>query len=523
MIPAVPYRTRSTAEKRVFERLRNAFQDDNSATSFHSLNLTRHAYKRFGEIDFVVLSRYGIIVLEVKGGRVGCQDGSWHYTDRSGKVNISREGPFKQAESALHGLMEKLRANLPERIYSQITIGYGVVCPDCELAVHGAEWDSHVLLDSRNFNGFEGWLKRLIKYWRMKDHKNRELDNTALKDLKRYLRPEFEAVTPLHVVVGEAEEQVAKLTEDQMSMVDIVAVNPRVLCSGGAGTGKTFLALEVAKRWTAEGQNVLLACCSPWLKHYLEAKFVIPGLVVALASAAETAARRSGINQFDALLVDEGQDLMDMESLDHLDKVLTGGLASGRWSIFYDINNQAGLFCTPEQEAIDFLESCSHTKIPLRTNCRNTQRILKKVQNTLAADMGVKGAGEGPAIRECTARTTDKAASLLEREINVISEDGGIAHSSITILSNLPFDRSSTALLPEKLRKKIHILDEYSMRTFPPNGISFSEIGSFKGLENEAIIVVDLPLPGNDKQLKSMHYVAMSRARALLSIIAIES
>jgi len=523
MIPTAPYATRSKAEKRVFDRLRLIFEGDNSCTGFHSLNLTRHAYKRFGEIDFLFVSCRALIVLEVKGGRVGCRDGVWHYTNGSGDVNTSREGPFKQAESALHGLMKNLRANLPEKICSEITIGYGVICPECEIQIQGAEWDPHVLLETRNFNGLEGWLERLIKYWREKDHKNRELDNASLKVLKRYLRPEFEAVIPLHVVVGDTEEWVAKLTEDQMSMVDTVAVNPRVLCSGGAGTGKTFLALEVARRWTAQGYNVLLACRSPWLKRYLESRFVIPGLVVTLASAAEISARRSGISKFDALIVDEGQDLIDMESLDHLEKVLKGGLEEGQWCFFYDINNQAGLFSAPEQEAIELLESFSHTKIPLGTNCRNTRVILEKVQNTLSADMGVRGVGEGPAIRECIANTDEETVSFLEREIIEITERGGLAHSAITILSHLPFERSSAALLPDKLQNKIVVLDEFSMRSFPPNGISYSEIGSFKGLENEAIIVIDLPPPGIKEQHNTMHYVAMSRARALLSIVAIKS
>ena len=522
MIPAVPYATRSKAEKRVFDRLRLSLEEDNTCTAFHSLNLTRHAYKRFGEIDFLIVTKQALIVIEVKGGRVGCQEGIWRYTDKFGDVHTSKEGPFRQAESALHALVTNLRTNLPDKICSQMTIGYGVVCPDCELLVQGAEWDPHVLLDSRTFNGFEGWLKRLIKYWREKDHKYREIEVTALREIKRYLRPEFEAVIPLHIAVDEAEENVARFTEDQMRMVDIITANPRILCSGGAGTGKTFLALEVARRWTAEGKNVLLACRSPWLRRYLESKFVISGLTVSLASSATLAAKRTSISQFDALIVDEGQDLMDMESLDHLDQVLKEGLGSGQWCIFYDINNQSGLFNKPEMEALEFLESCPNTKIPLSTNCRNTRVILEKVKSSLSADMGVCGAGEGPNIREFLVNSPEEAANTLKCEIDEISDTGGLSHSGITILSHLPFNLSIASLLPEKIKNQVQVLDEYSMRSFPPDSISFSEISSFKGLENESIIVVDLPIPGKDKQFNTQHYVAMSRARALLTIIAAE-
>jgi len=77
MIPDTPHGTHSQAEKRVFDRLRAAFasEQDGVFTAYHSLNLTRHAYKRFGEIDFLICCPHGIFVLEVKGGRVGCHNG----------------------------------------------------------------------------------------------------------------------------------------------------------------------------------------------------------------------------------------------------------------------------------------------------------------------------------------------------------------------------------------------------------------------------------------------------------------
>jgi hypothetical protein len=521
MIPAIPHGTHSQAEKRVFDRLRDAFADDHSGSlvAYHSLNLTRHAYKRFGEIDFLVCGPQGIYSLEIKGGRVACREGVWQYTNRYGEVSESVEGPFKQAESGLHGLMANLRANIPEHLVAQFAIGYGVVFPDCEWGVTGVEWDPHVLADTRGFRDFEGWLRRLFRYWRDKDRHNRQPDFDALKALRRYLRPEFEAIVPLYVQAGLAEERVVSLTEDQMAMVDVVAANPRVLCSGGAGTGKTFLAMELARRWTAEGLKVALACRSPWLRRYLEAKFSFPGLTVTLAESIRTACRRAGLEQFDALIVDEGQDLFDMESLDKLDATLKNGLSGGRWCIFHDVNNQSGLFGTQDQEAIDYLLSTQPTLVPLRTNCRNTRVILEKVQTALGADMGIRGAGEGPKVREHVVSTREASAEMLEREIREIVNDGGVASGDVTILSPLPFKESSVALLHHSPKHEIVILDEFSMRNIPLGKISFAEISSFKGLENEAVIVVDLVAPVHRDNSLAMHYVAMSRARVLLSLI----
>jgi superfamily I DNA and RNA helicase len=97
---------------------------------------------------------------------------------------------------------------------------------------------------------------------------------------------------------------------------------------------------------------------------------------------------------------------------------------------------------------------------------------------------------------------------------------GGISPGSITILSPLSYENSSISLLPEKMKRNIIKLDDYSVRSFPIPEISFAEIKNFKGLENEVIIVIDLAKPENIKNNNKVeHYVAMSRARALLSVI----
>ncbi|MCP5189186.1 MAG: PhoH family protein [Pseudomonadales bacterium] len=114
---------------------------------------------------------------------------------------------------------------------------------------------------------------------------------SELKALQQFLRPDFEAVVPLHVSVHDVEARIVRLTEDQLRWVDAIEVNPRVICSGGAGTGKTMLALELARRWCAAGMKTVLACHSPWLKRYLE-RYSLPGLTISLADSIHVTARR---------------------------------------------------------------------------------------------------------------------------------------------------------------------------------------------------------------------------------------
>jgi hypothetical protein len=522
MIPSFPHKTDSSGERRVFDRLRTAFDHDPASelTAFHSLNLTRHDYKRFGEIDFVIVGSAAVLVLEVKGGGIACHSGVWFSTDRTGQQNRLRESPFRQAESAMHGLRTRVESALPPAVTSQFTWGYGVIFPDCDWSVSSAEWDRAMVADARTMRTMERWLSGLFRYWRGRNQEREQgASGQAVSALKRFLRPELDVGIPLHVTLDELEERVAAFTEDQMGLLDIVDANPRVICTGGAGTGKTFLGMELARRWSASGKQVLLACQSPWLKRWLEKKFSMPGVTVNVAKNAQTAARRAGIEQFDALIVDEGQDLLSIDVLEELDSVLTGGLEKGLWCFFHDLNNQAGYFGPPDPDALAVLESYSAARVPLTRNCRKTRQILERVQSLLGADMGVRGIGDGPDVVHHTAANREESASVLADEIERLIGRGGLSPSEISILSPLPLSESAAALLPRTLTNNITELDEYALLNFPPKRISFAEIEHFKGLENEAVILVDLPRPNATADAAPDHYVGMSRARSLLVVI----
>lgn len=517
MIPSQPLVTSSNAEIRMFDQLRAAFSrpDQDGWFAMHSLNLPRHEYKRFGEIDFVICGPDGLFVLEVKGGGVSCHDGIWETTNRyGGETERLRESPFKQAEGALHGL----RGKLPDSLSNVFVVGYGVVMPDVDRLPDSAEWDRAVLADGRDFRQFEKWLERFIRYWRAKDPRKNAATTSQLNVLQQQLRPDFEAVVPLHVSAHDVEMRIARLTEDQLRLIDIVEANPRVICSGGAGTGKTMLALGLAKRWSASGMKTALACHSPWLKRFLE-RNAVPGLIVSLAESLHVAAKRASIERFDALIVDEGQDILNMDALAQLDSCLHGGISKGRWCFFHDANNQSGLCGSYVPDAYEYLERICPVRIPLKTNCRNSLPILQRIQGDLDADVGNSGVGDGPAVREVCVADADSAIQALEKELHDLVDVEGFNPGDIVVISPLPFAQSWTSSLPGNLRGSISVLDDASPRSINRHSIGFAQIGDFKGLESEVVVLVDMPRPGHSETLRSLHYVGMSRARALLSMI----
>src|SRR5262249_53967516 len=142
----------------------------------------------------------------------------------------------------------------------------------------------------------------------------------------------------------------------------------RVAFEGPAGTGKTMLAIETARRGGAAGRRVLLLCFNrllgKWLEeeaaalkpevtartlhsHMLEAAGERPSSAGNDSYFWETTLPRLALNRlvegigdgylFDELVVDEAQDVLRDDYLDFLDLSLKGGLTSGRWRLFGDL------------------------------------------------------------------------------------------------------------------------------------------------------------------------------------------
>lgn len=107
IIPNIPYDNNSYAEGQVFSALKSAEVKEVDLIAFHSLSLTSHAKKREGEADFVIVSTFGLFVLEVKGGKISFQDGLWSTENKYGLHRIS--DPFRQANGAVHAINKKIK------------------------------------------------------------------------------------------------------------------------------------------------------------------------------------------------------------------------------------------------------------------------------------------------------------------------------------------------------------------------------------------------------------------------------
>lgn len=517
MIPTSPASACSNAERKVFYALKNT-GCLSGATCLHSLGLPRHAYKACCELDFVIVGPDGLYALEIKGGGVSRNDkGQWVMTDRRGEQHIHKEGPFKQVQGNFYALLDQLKKHVPTDVLAQVPKGWGVVFPDCSFNVTSVEWDDATIADQRRMGQFSVWLQNLVRYYRGKGNKDGsyEVPSNLVQTIGDLLRPRFELVPSLGGALGSAEMTLTSLTEDQCHAVDVLTANSRVICRGGAGTGKTFLGMELARRGLADGRRVALCCSSPWLRHYLDARVQHPQLdVLSIDRARKTTTRLAPV---DLLIVDEGQDLMNFDDLDVLDNLVDGGLAAGSWCVFCDNNNQSGLIGQWDHKAFEYLDSMGVTQVPLKRNCRNTKPIVEEVGRYTGCDMGIQEQGGGPRVEVLRLTEGESGEDALVRTLRSLHSEG-VSASQITILSPKPWSESCASRLTGHEGRDIVQLDEFSLRSFPPKHVSYARVQDFKGLENAAIILVDLEESHLDQSSPAMLYVGMSRARAYLRL-----
>lgn len=495
LIPPIDYiKSQSNAEKKVANILQQLIAND-AEVAYHSVHLPEHEYKRMSEIDFLVLWKGVAIVLEVKGGRVKCEHGVWIFTDRYGNYNTKSESPWDQGRSAMFALQKRVQHKYPNTRYLYTSL---VVTPDQELDP-SFEWtaDEHIGSSQMTVSKFEQALDKASKNIRG----NTPIGQMASwSDLKKFVRPDFDRLPTLLQQGRNINEEMAKFADEQLEILDGLESNPRVIIEGGAGSGKTLLAIEAAKRASTSGARVLFTCVSSAVID--QAKTLLEGSTVAAFDFNNIPG-----DKFDVLVIDEGQDLVNFKDLIDLDGVLNGGLHSGSWWLFCDPNNQAHVTGSFDADAYEDLRGNS-TKYSLKKNHRNTKPIVEMVKQVLGADLGTPKIGAGPAVKFPNVSSRKAAISELDNALEeMVAQE--IQISSINFISfSENFDNSY--IYQTDFSKKFKITSN------PTDGNpTIWTPARIKGLERDYIFVTDVEELYDAKSL-SMLYVSMTRARVSL-------
>jgi hypothetical protein len=508
----------------------------------------------------LIIPGKGIICLEVKGGRVSCEAGTWRTIDRRGNVAALKKSPYLQVRESMFALRKAIISHFGEGApESRCPIGCGVVFPDVSCPPLTPEFERSDVID---FEDLRGPISKSIL--RIAHHRLREFQPrggepvprpSEATTIRNFLRPDFDQVVARGISIERTESKLLRLTEEQYARLDELEANPRCLFEGAAGTGKTLLALEYARRASRTGSKVLLVCFNrllgEWLQEQTKGTGVTAGtwhgivkrLILDTSAAqeftdkerhalaegdtkrffeevypfyAELALEEIG-SPFDVLVMDEAQDLCTKYILDVCNLAIPGGLAGGRWAVFGDFTRQALYGAAEDPVAVLARYSAYFVRAKLTLNCRNTRRIAE--ETTLVAGF------EKPPFRLSEAiglpvehrywKTQNELAGLVTSVIERLAREK-TAIGDIVILSPRRLENSGLAGL--KSISRYPLADVSRGLGAAQSTVRFSTIHSFKGLESPVVIVVDIDEVDADGP-QALLYVAMSRARSLLILM----
>lgn len=515
-----------------------------NAYVLHSLGLPKHQSKIYGEIDFVVVCDRGVACLEIKGGRVECRDGKWFFKDRYGVEREKPEGPFAQVTGNMFSLRDVLKKKFQNNKHMKnLLTACGVVFPDIEFKSVSQEIISEIVYDNRT-EDITGYMNRVFDYWEERQHgQPSRLSPGDIRDIVQFLRGDFVFIPTLSDRLNSVEKRLVRLTSEQAQLMQALSLNKHLLIEGNAGTGKTLLAVDFAKKKAASGKKVLFLTYNKNLAnnvirqvdtienlkviniHALFGEYVavdikkmqenpnvyfseiLPEIFYEYLS--ELSDEELEKIKYDLIIMDEGQDILKPLYLYSLDTLLRGGFANGDWAVFYD--EKQNIYNPDYNDGMEILHGYNCTEFKLFVNCRNTVQI-----GTYSSK--ISGVDLGEFIRENG-----------EEVQNISYEDDD------------DFKKKITGILKNLRKEKVDIRDivflapkKYKNSKVAQAGIEVNEIGDnfdsskelpvyatiqgFKGLDSKIVILTDVEYIRKEN-LSSFLYIAGTRARTLLYIV----
>ncbi|AWV87859.1 nuclease-related domain-containing DEAD/DEAH box helicase [Bradymonas sediminis] len=555
MIPDVPPSKKGSvhSENEFWTELKLQLSD--AFYVYHGLPyLTAEA--RQGEVDFLVLHReYGLLNVECKGGGVKREDnGRWYRKDEYGRPKRLNRSPMEQAADQLRaivkGLCDPLRRNLEEHFRDfPVLYGWALAFPlsqrdDLNLPL---DLQPEIVIDSNDIAlDLEAKVVEAFRFHARKlGGKPPVLSPEQFEIFRSVVSPEvaLEETTAGRIALDK--RAMRRLSKEQARGVENVLENRRLRVRGGAGTGKTVMALHAAKKLAEQGKRVLITCFNIKLADFIASttqgwsqlkgtvdvhhfhqlcaqagddiqgglNYPKPG-----ASAAEQAefwnetapfavfravdSDKFSMGPWDAILVDEAQDFLPIWW-----EVLEGCLQdeTSSMAIFYD----------ERQNIFD-----KDTAIPewglvyaLKENFRNTKEILRAIEplceETLVSHPECIE-GKVPSVYQqgSPSKTRERVGELLAKLV----DRQNIKYQQIAILT--PRSPRNSSL--EGARELggvpiVHVVDEWQ------SGVLHSSISGFKGLEADIVILVDID-PSDPRCSVNARYVAASRAKHRLHV-----
>lgn len=513
------------------------------------------------QIDFLLACEKGIVIIEVKGGKIGVRNGVYYLENNEDSVNLERT-PFEQADDYMYALTNN-------KVIDKRKVFITTVCAF-----------PHTRMSKTNDNNEmdQGW-----KLWSSIQQENSELSfaefcvDVIEKDKlkKKLYKPDLsndeimEAIKALMYNFSDEgtrfysnvslESIIKWLQVDNLRLFDSLRKNQRLVIEGGPGTGKTTLAKAFIKKYSnlrglyvcwnklleskirselsQEGLNncEVIQFASLFIriqkqlgKQYVSFEEIQSGCVEKMNVLLKEYRKSDSFTPYNYIIVDEAQDVLDKGAgclLNNL-SFFENGIESGRYLVFYDteqgynsknrqiegwasqISKHSAHFILDENKRVPTnkrILDCAKQILDLNIkNDTHTQidEILEKYSDSLTVER-CRGA------RNILGRLSE----LQGKYVNNINDCVILAHSSTqkSDIGESLYDRIATSIgITELTESNVNV---------NLKGMPFTSILKYKGLESKHVIIV----LNRRTYIDSYElYIGMTRAIIDLTILIME-
>lgn len=534
----------SRAEQLVYKAIKEQLPNDWLVV--HSLEFVTHnpRYESHAdrEADFVIFAPdYGVLVVEVKGGGISYDKtiDSWFSVDRYGNPHPIKN-PLRQAKEAKYEIRKHLSLRLGSK---KLLLAHAALFPDIDnisgLQSHDVPPD--ILGGADALSDIKGWILSIFKFWAGDPPNFDPLGVNGVYIAQDIYGKKATILPSLALTIERETEIQIELTNQQKSILRQLKKRKQAIIEGGAGTGKTVLAIDHAQNLAAQGSKVLLLCYNKQLGNELkkrcdgienlhamnfhqlckwridqvkantrrdlleESRFNYPKgdtfdvlMPDALINSFEIAPLK-----YDAIIIDEGQDFRDEFWL--AIELLYEVQDDGRLYIFQD-SNQA-IYSSSEELPID------ETPLFLVDNCRNTKTIHELAYQFYEGEDIEAPDLDGAPIEYISDETFQGQAQKIDKIVSNLVNIEHIPLQDITVLVMGDYN------LAESLLHKTKHNHLWSFKDFAPKKhVLVETTRRFKGLESKIIL---LWVTDDNKLDKKLLYISISRARLRLWIIGV--
>lgn len=518
------------------------------------------------QIDFLLVCEAGVVIVEVKGGKVGIEQGFFYY-EISRERKFMDRSPFDQAADYMYALINN-------KIISSSQLFLSTVC------AFPHTYMEHTSANPNADLGYKLWAKK------QQDSSDCSFADFVIdildldKDKKGWRRPKLSskeveiAIQSLLFTFRDRSSNVysergmeailERLNIDNLSAFQSLQKNDRLFIEGGPGTGKTTIAKAYIEKfhtlrglylcWNklleAKINKEIIGCGLTNCRVEQFASFVFSlqskvdnGIVITLEELSEgrsleklsslfnSIREQTDFVPYDYIIIDEAQDVLDkgaVQLLNSLTAVTHDGISSGRYLVFFDTEQGYNHQNRQIDEIADAVAQ-NGARFVLDVNKRvpTNKEIVSFAKSLLEGESAIElfdriNAENYDSVKTLYfngAKSLIKYLNAVKAEIRegsrnwndyVVLADSSTKHELVSE-SEMFYDRIAT----------IDGIKELNVRNIcsDTGELPFTSILSYKGLESKHVILV---INGRQEVNQLELYIGMTRAIIDLQILILQ-